>query len=103
MSNLLQTVIPAAVTFLVGYYGGGRGAGAEPAVGDRHAEPGARIGLSRAYCLDHERRRLPRQEPVIDVTSRMCPRSPTDRFTAPGVSAMIHWKGIMTGWRTDAQ
>jgi single stranded DNA-binding protein len=51
----------------------------------------------------HERRRPPRQEPVIDVTSRMCPRSPTDRFTAPGVSAMIHWKGIMTGWRTDAQ
>jgi single-stranded DNA-binding protein len=24
---------------------------AEPTVGDRHAEPGDQIGLSRAYCL----------------------------------------------------
>jgi single stranded DNA-binding protein len=65
--------------------------GAEPTVGDRHAEPGDRIELSRAHCL-HQRRRPPRRDPVINITSRMCPRSPTDGFTAPGVSATIHWK-----------
>ena len=72
-----------------------RWATATPSRAPDWAEPGVLPG--------HERRRPPRQEPVIDVTSRMCPRSPTDRFTAPGVSATIHWKRIMTGWRTDAQ
>jgi hypothetical protein len=47
---------------------------------DTTAEPDDRIELSRAHCL-HQRRRPPRWDPVINITTRMCPRSPTDGFT----------------------
>jgi hypothetical protein len=45
-----------------------------------HAAPRRRLPL---------RQRRRRQEQVIDVTSRMCRMSPTDRFTAPGAGATI--------------
>jgi hypothetical protein len=61
-----------------------------PACGGRPPRRPGRPGRAEPGGLPgHHRRLPPRQEPVINVTSRRCPRSPTDRFTAPGVSATI--------------
>jgi hypothetical protein len=66
-----------------------------PACGGRPPRRPGRPGRAEPGGLPgHHRRPPPHQEPVINVTSRRCPRSPTDRFTAPGVSATIHHRAI---------